>query len=99
MTSRAFFIVFIFAIALGAHLFVAAWFMDAVPGLRRHRRTVLRIAVALCAITAIGRLGAFLSHSDLMVGLVATGLTEWMIVILGAIPLALTTLAVRIVHR
>ena len=99
MPSRAFFVLFILIIALGAHFFVAAWFMDAVPRLRMHRRKVLGVAVALCTITAIGRLGAFLSHSDVMVELVAIGLTEWMIVILGAIPLALTTLTVRLVHR
>lgn len=98
MHSRAVFVVIIFLVALAAHAFVAMWFMDAIPSLRRHRKVVLTVAAGLCTITAVGRLAASLSHSDLAIELVATGLTEWMIVILGALPLALMTLVVRLAH-
>jgi predicted MPP superfamily phosphohydrolase len=99
MHSRAGFVVFIFAIALAAHLFVAFWLLDAVPRLRRFRRAVLVVTVGLCLLTAIGRFGAYVSHDDFTVELVAIGLTEWMIVILGAMPLALTMLVFRVVFR
>jgi uncharacterized protein len=99
MHSRAAFAIFLIAVALAAHVFVAFWFMDAVPRLRRHRRAVLGVAVGLSLLTGIGRLGATVSHADFVIVIAATGLAEWMIVILGAIPLALTTLAVRLVNR
>jgi uncharacterized protein len=99
MHSRAAFAVFLIAVALAAHVFVAFWFMDAVPRLKRQRRAVLGVAVGLSLLTGIGRLGASVWHADVMIVIASTGLAEWMIVILGAIPLALTTLGVRLVHR
>jgi predicted MPP superfamily phosphohydrolase len=96
MHSRAVFLVVVFAVALAAHLFVASWLMDAVPRLRRHRRAILGITFGLCTLTAVGRFGAVVSRADAMVELVALGLTEWMIVILGAVPLALTSVVFRV---
>jgi len=99
MHGRFLFVSFIFAIALGAHYLVAAWFIHAVPALRRHRRSVLAFACALCTLTAVIRFATLGSRSDFVVELAAAGVTEWMIVILGAIPLGLARLGVGLFHR
>jgi uncharacterized protein len=98
MHSRTVFLVVVFTVALASHYFVASWFMHAVPALRRHRRIVLGAAFALCALTALGRLGLLLSRSTVSVELVAAGLVEWMIVMIGAIPLAMARVALGALH-
>jgi uncharacterized protein len=98
MHSRAVFIAFVFLVALAAHAFVASWFVEAVPALRRHRKKVLGAALLVCVLTALFRVVTPASHSDAVAELVAAGLIEWMIVIFGAIPLALSRLIVRLAH-
>jgi predicted MPP superfamily phosphohydrolase len=98
MHGRYLFISTIFVVALAAHVFVASWFIDAVPALRPHRRKILALVVGLCALTAVCRFTTLAWHSDVMVELVAAGLIEWMIVIFGAIPLGISRLFVRLLH-
>jgi uncharacterized protein len=100
MHSRIVFFAVVFAVALAAHLFVASWFMHAVPALRRRRRTVFVFAVGLCIATGVARLGMAVASGSTVAELAAAaGLTEWMIVMIGAIPLALARSAVRLWHR
>jgi predicted MPP superfamily phosphohydrolase len=95
MHSRYVFLVFVFAVSLGAHAFVASWLLGSIPSLRRHRSRVFAVAFGLCALTAVARFASLVARSNTtfeLLGVVA--MTEWMIVILGAIPLALVHLLV-----
>jgi uncharacterized protein len=100
MHVRYVFLVFVFGIALGTHLFVASWFMHAMPSLRRHARWVYGGTLALCGVTALARFGMLMSRENTVAELAAAaGLTEWMIVMIGAIPLAFARLASRVWHQ
>jgi uncharacterized protein len=89
-------VVLAFALALAAHLFVASWFMRALPSQRLHRRSVVVVAVALSAVSALGRFAAVAWPSRAVEVLAAGGAVESMIVMGGAIPLALMTLLARL---
>jgi predicted MPP superfamily phosphohydrolase len=98
MHGRFVFVVTLFLVALAAHVFVASWFIEAVSALRRRRRAFMGAVVALCCVTAVSRFASLASHSDYVAELAAAGLVEWMIVMIGAIPLAMARLCVRLVH-
>jgi hypothetical protein len=87
------------AVAIGAHYFLALWLIEAIPQLRTRKRTILGVAMGLCWLTPVCRIAAHVSHADLFVELIAVGLTEWMIVLLGAIPLGLIRLSFLLFGR
>ncbi len=90
---RSFFFIVPFVLAIGVHFLLARYLAEAIPWLRSRKREVVGFAVALCLLTGVTRLASFVSHADLIVRLLAVGLTEWMIVLFGAVPFGLTRLA------
>ena len=96
---RSFFVVVLFAVAVGVHLLVAHWLAEVIPWLRNRKRALRGVALGFCLLTVVGRLAAQVSHADLVVKLVALGLTESMIVLLGAIPLGLTRIFFLLVEK
>jgi hypothetical protein len=93
------FFLFLLGVAIALHVFLARWLVDAIPWLRTRKRAVMRVALGLCLLAPFGRLVARFSHADLVVALVALGLTEWMIVLLGAIPFGLSRIGFLVFDR
>jgi predicted MPP superfamily phosphohydrolase len=96
---RSLFAVVLPIVAIAVHYFVALWFVGTVPWLRARKRTVVRVAMGLSLLAPAGRLMGVVSHGDFVVTLIAVGVTEWMIVLLGAIPLGLTRLGFLVFYR
>ncbi len=77
-----------FAVAIAAHVFVASWALSAFPWLRRRRRAFVVVAVAVFLTAPVGRLFGLFYWKSLASSFTAVGATEWMTVMLGALPLA-----------
>jgi uncharacterized protein len=93
------FFVVLLGFAVAVHYFVALSLIDAIPSLRARKQAVVRVAMILCGLAPIGRIAGRVSHADLFVRLGAVGLTEWMIVLLGAVPLGLVRFVFFVVDR
>ncbi len=93
------FFVFLLGVAVALHVFLARSLVETIPWLRTRRRAVLRVAVGVSLLAPAGRLVARFSHLDVVVAFVAFGFTEWMIVLLGALPLGLIRLCFLLVDR
>lgn len=96
---RSLFAVVLPIVAIAVHYFVARWLAGTVPWLRARKRTVVRVAMGISLLAPAGRLLGVVSHGDFVVTLIAVGVTEWMIVLLGAIPLGLTRLVFLVFYR
>jgi len=96
---RSILFVVILALVIAAHVFVALWLVEVIPRLRNRKRALVGVAMGLCLFVAVGRLMALVSHADLVVKLIAAGLIESTIVLLGAVPLGLTRAGFRLFDR
>jgi uncharacterized protein len=84
--------------ALGAHLFLAWWLLGAARAFGQsaaRRRKVALLVAALFVIAPLGRFFGIFYWKTLGSSFSAAGATEWMIVLLAAVPLAAIALASR----
>ena len=84
-----------FLVAIGAHVFVVSWLLGVFPGLQRRRRLVIGVSTALFLTAPIGRLFGALHLKDVATSLSAAGTTEWMIVMIAALPLGFAVVVLR----
>jgi uncharacterized protein len=82
-------------VAIDAHVLVLGWLFGAVPALSKRRRLVLAVAVLFFLTAPIGRLCGAFYWKRVASSLTAIGTTEWMLVMLAAIPIALLLIASR----
>jgi predicted MPP superfamily phosphohydrolase len=95
--ARQLFISATFLVAIGAHVFLVAWFLRAFPALKRRRGLVGGVAVLLFLMAPIGRVFGAFYWKGLASSFTAAGATEWMTVMLAAIPLATVAFVSRAV--
>ncbi len=96
---RRLIILLAFALAGSLHLLLVSWLLSAFPRLRARRRVVIAVAVLLFLTAPIGRLLGVFYLKGLASSFSAAGATEWMIVMLTAMPLGVAVVATRIAER
>jgi predicted MPP superfamily phosphohydrolase len=87
--SAVLFSLFLIFVSACAHGMVASWAMRVFASLARRRCVVLAIAIAATFITPASRYASILLHDAITPRILAFGMIELMIVLLGAVPLAL----------
>jgi len=85
-----------FLVAVGAHAIVVSWLLRAFPALARRRRRVIAAAVLLFLTAPIGRLFGAFYWKGLASSFSAAGTTEWMTVMIAALPLTLVVGGLRV---
>jgi predicted MPP superfamily phosphohydrolase len=84
-------------VTIGAHVFVASWLLTVSPWLRQHRRAFTAAVVALFLMAPVGRLFGAFYWKGLASSFSAGGTTEWMTVMLAAIPLTFVVVLSRVI--
>jgi predicted MPP superfamily phosphohydrolase len=93
--ARQLFISATFLVAIGSHVLVVTWLLRTFPFLARARRGVIAACLLLFLTAPIGRLFGLVYWKGLAASLTAAGATEWMTVMLAAIPLAVVVAVSR----
>jgi uncharacterized protein len=83
------FSLFLVVVSGCAHWLVASWSMRVFERLARHRRLVLGLALAATLLTPASRYASIWLHDAITPRVLAFGMIELMVVVLGAVPLAL----------
>jgi predicted MPP superfamily phosphohydrolase len=82
-------------VAMGAHVFVVRWLLGVFPALQRRRRIVIAASTLLFFTAPIGRVLGVFYWKGLASAFTAAGTTEWMIVMIASVPLAITVTVAR----